>query len=90
MLVVVVVVTLACISAVGVRAASHWTLQERYMGTPLSNPSGYKESSVLTHASKLQGRLMLIHGLIDEVRHMRWLRIQSQHEHSTITTEWHC
>jgi dipeptidyl-peptidase 4 len=47
---------------------THYT--ERYMSTPQANPIGYKESSVLTHASKLQGKLMLVHGLIDEVRHV--------------------
>lgn len=30
-----------------------------------------RESSVLTHASKLQGKLMLVHGLIDENVHFR-------------------
>ena len=30
-----------------------------------------RESSVLTHASKLEGKLMLVHGLIDENVHFR-------------------
>lgn len=30
-----------------------------------------RDSSVLTHASKLQGKLMLVHGLIDENVHFR-------------------
>jgi dipeptidyl-peptidase-4 len=39
---------------------------ERYMGTPQSNPEGYKDSSVLTHASKLRGKLLIVHGMVDE------------------------
>ncbi|MEO8538778.1 MAG: S9 family peptidase [bacterium] len=39
---------------------------ERYMGTPQSNPEGYKDSSVLTHAAKLRGKLLLVHGMVDE------------------------
>ncbi len=48
---------------------THYT--ERYMGTPESNPRGYKESSVMHHLDKMEGRLMLIHGLIDENVHFR-------------------
>ncbi|CAM9147127.1 unnamed protein product, partial [Choristocarpus tenellus] len=48
---------------------THYT--ERYMGTPQENAEGYRESSVLTHANKLQGKLMLVHGLIDENVHFR-------------------
>ncbi|MGE0598936.1 MAG: S9 family peptidase [Dehalococcoidia bacterium] len=39
---------------------------ERYMGTPQSNPEGYKDSSVLTHAAKLRGKLLIVHGMVDE------------------------
>lgn len=39
---------------------------ERYMGTPRSNPDGYREGSVLTHAEKLSGKLLVVHGMIDE------------------------
>jgi dipeptidyl-peptidase-4 len=48
---------------------THYT--ERYMGTPQSNPQGYWESSLLAHASGLKGKLMLVHGLIDENVHFR-------------------
>lgn len=48
---------------------THYT--ERYMGTPQSNPQGYQGSSLLPHAAGLQGRLLLIHGLIDENVHFR-------------------
>jgi dipeptidyl-peptidase-4 len=43
---------------------------ERYMDTPQANPEGYDASSVLTAASDLHGRLMLIHGAIDDNVHM--------------------
>lgn len=44
---------------------------ERYMGTPKDNPEGYRDSSVLTHADRITGKLMVIHGLIDENVHFR-------------------
>lgn len=48
---------------------THYT--ERYMGTPQSNPQGYQESSVMHHVANLRGRLLLVHGLIDENVHFR-------------------
>ena len=39
---------------------------ERYMGTPQSNPEGYYDSSVLNHVQKLEGRLLIVHGMVDE------------------------
>jgi dipeptidyl-peptidase 4 len=44
---------------------------ERYMSTPQKNPEGYREGSVLTHAGKLEGKLLVVHGLIDENVHFR-------------------
>jgi dipeptidyl-peptidase-4 len=44
---------------------------ERYMGTPQDNPEGYKRSSVLGSADKLKGKLLVIHGLLDENVHFR-------------------
>jgi dipeptidyl-peptidase 4 len=44
---------------------------ERYMSTPQDNPDGYRNGSALTHASKLQGKLMLVHGGVDENVHFR-------------------
>jgi dipeptidyl aminopeptidase/acylaminoacyl peptidase len=44
---------------------------ERYMGTPQNNPSGYTASSVMTHVPTMTGKLMLVHGLIDENVHFR-------------------
>ncbi|MCE2809341.1 MAG: DPP IV N-terminal domain-containing protein [Planctomycetaceae bacterium] len=43
---------------------------ERYMSTPQLNPEGYKSSSVVEAAGNLHGRLMLIHGEIDDNVHM--------------------
>ena len=44
---------------------------ERYMGTPQNNPDGYDKSSVLKAAKNLSGRLLLIHGAIDDNVHMQ-------------------
>ena len=44
---------------------------ERFMDTPVENPEGYKVASVLTHAEKLKGRLLLTHGLRDENVHVQ-------------------
>lgn len=38
---------------------------ERYMDTPEQNPEGYKQSSLLNHVDKLQGDLLVIHGMQD-------------------------
>lgn len=40
---------------------------ERYMDRPEQNVQGYEEASLLTHAGKLKGDLLLIHGTIDDV-----------------------
>ena len=48
---------------------THYT--ERYMGTPQSNPEGYESSSVMTHIDRLNGSLLIVHGLIDENVHFR-------------------
>lgn len=44
---------------------------ERYMKTPQNNPAGYERSSVLKAAPNLSGRLMLIHGTMDDNVHMQ-------------------
>ena len=44
---------------------------ERYMGTPQTNPEGYKKSSVLTAAKDLNGKLLLVHGAIDDNVHLQ-------------------
>jgi dipeptidyl-peptidase-4 len=40
---------------------------ERYMDRPEQNAKGYEEASLLTHAGKLKGDLLLIHGTVDDV-----------------------
>ena len=38
---------------------------ERYMRTPQANPEGYKSGSAMTYADNLKGKLLLVHGLVD-------------------------
>jgi dipeptidyl aminopeptidase/acylaminoacyl peptidase len=38
---------------------------ERYLGTPQDNPAGYQTSSVVAAARNLHGRLLIIHGGMD-------------------------
>jgi dipeptidyl-peptidase-4 len=40
---------------------------ERYMDTPEENPEGYANASLMTHADKLTGDLLLISGTVDPV-----------------------
>ncbi len=63
-------------TAVAVAPVTHWKFYdniytERFMGTPESNPVGYKESSPITHASKLKGKFLLIHGTSDDNVHFQ-------------------
>ncbi len=44
---------------------------ERYMRTPQNNPEGYEKSSVVKAAKNLSGRLLLIHGAIDDNVHLQ-------------------
>lgn len=44
---------------------------ERYMDTPADNPDGYTAGSVVTYADRLKGKLLLIHGEIDDNVHMQ-------------------
>jgi len=48
---------------------THYT--ERYLGTPQTNPLAYTESSLLRHVERIAGKLLLVHGLIDENVHFR-------------------
>ena len=41
------------------------------MGLPQENEGGYKDGSVMEHAGKMTGALLLIHGLLDENVHFR-------------------
>lgn len=44
---------------------------ERYMRTPQENASGYDENSPLSHAEKLEGDYLLIHGGGDDNVHVQ-------------------
>lgn len=51
-----------------------WTLYdsiytERYMGLPQDNPTGYQASSVLKAVDKFSGKLLLLHGTLDDNVH---------------------
>jgi dipeptidyl aminopeptidase/acylaminoacyl peptidase len=44
---------------------------ERYMGLPSENREGYDKSSVVKAAANLHGKLLLIHGMIDDNVHLQ-------------------
>jgi dipeptidyl aminopeptidase/acylaminoacyl peptidase len=44
---------------------------ERYMKTPQNNPEGYKKSSVIAAVPNLSGKLLLVHGVIDDNVHLQ-------------------
>jgi len=44
---------------------------ERYMGTPQNNPEGYRKASPLYNARDLHGKILLIHGLMDDNVHVQ-------------------
>lgn len=44
---------------------------ERYMNTPQENPKGYDETSVVRAAGNLHGKLLLLHGLMDDNVHFQ-------------------
>ncbi|KAI3458008.1 hypothetical protein Pfo_014671 [Paulownia fortunei] len=44
---------------------------EKYMGLPSQNQSGYLHSSVMHHIDNMEGKLLLVHGMIDENVHFR-------------------
>ena len=44
---------------------------ERYLSTPQDNPEGYREGAVTTHVEGLTGKLLLVHGMVDENVHFR-------------------
>ncbi len=63
-------------AAVSGAPVTHWDgydtcYTERYMGRPQENPEGYRKSSVMAHVAGLRGRLLLVHGMIDENVHFR-------------------
>jgi len=44
---------------------------ERYMGTPQNNPEGYTRSSPVHAAKDLHGKLLLVHGTMDDNVHLQ-------------------
>ena len=48
---------------------THYT--EKFMGTPQTNPEGYKSSSVLTYIDKYHGMMQIVHGTSDDNVHMQ-------------------
>lgn len=44
---------------------------ERYLGTDSTNRAGYDSSALLDKAGRLTGKLLLIHGMVDENVHFR-------------------
>jgi dipeptidyl-peptidase 4 len=44
---------------------------ERYMGLPKDNPEGYNKSSVVKAAANLHGKLLIIHGMMDDNVHIQ-------------------
>jgi dipeptidyl aminopeptidase/acylaminoacyl peptidase len=44
---------------------------ERYMDTPQNNPEGYDATSVVKAAQNIHGRLLLIHGMMDDNVHVQ-------------------
>ncbi len=49
--------------------------QERYMGLPQENVTGYRYGSPITHASNLEGELLLMHGTADDNVHYQSLEM---------------
>lgn len=44
---------------------------ERFMRTPAENGEGYEKASAIARAPKLEGRLLLVHGMADDNVHFR-------------------
>ncbi|XP_010671444.1 uncharacterized protein LOC104888243 isoform X1 [Beta vulgaris subsp. vulgaris] len=44
---------------------------EKYMGLPSENVDGYEYGSVMHHVGNVKGKLLLVHGMIDENVHFR-------------------
>lgn len=54
---------------------------ERYMRTPLENPDGYRIGSCMQYAKNLKGKLLMVHGLIDDNVHPSntWQLVEALH-----------
>jgi dipeptidyl-peptidase-4 len=55
---------------------------ERYMRTPQENPDGYDAGSCLTYAKQLRGKLLLMHGMVDDNVHPNnsWQLVDALHK----------
>ncbi len=42
---------------------------ERYMSTPQLNPDGYKTGAAMTHVKNLKGKILIMHGMVDDNVH---------------------
>lgn len=63
-------------AAISVAPVTSWRFYdtiytERYLGLPQQNPTGYDENSPLSHANKLKGKFLLIHGTSDDNVHFQ-------------------
>lgn len=63
-------------AGISVAPVSHWRFydavySERYMRTPAANSKNYDQSSPMLLAKKLQGDLLLIHGMADDNVHFQ-------------------
>ena len=63
-------------TAVAVAPVTSWRFYdsvytERFMTTPQENASGYDNNSPITHADKLKGNFLLIHGTADDNVHVQ-------------------
>ncbi|NQD38551.1 S9 family peptidase [Permianibacter sp. IMCC34836] len=59
------------VAGVSVAPVTDWTLYdthytERYLGNPAENKDGYAKSAVMPYVDKLQGKLLLVHGMADD------------------------
>lgn len=63
-------------TAIAVAPVTSWRFYdtvytERFMTTPQENPSGYDNNSPITHAEKLTGNFLIIHGTADDNVHVQ-------------------
>ncbi|GIJ97598.1 peptidase S9 [Capnocytophaga stomatis] len=63
-------------TAIAVAPVTSWRFYdtiytERFMQTPQENPSGYDNNSPITHAKKLKGNYLIIHGTADDNVHVQ-------------------
>ena len=62
--------------AIAVAPVTNWRYYdniytERFLQTPQENPQGYDENSPITHADKLKGNYLIVHGTADDNVHFQ-------------------